>query len=217
MKSGKLARKLIRDTVGSVLVEAALVMPMFLVLILGIIDAAYMIYDWEDASEATYIGARAAVVSDPVAAGITSANFSATELQNIGLSCFDTTTGVVNNCPTFSATCDSGACTNGYTYNATAFNTILAAMRAVDPRINSGNVEITYSSNGTGFVGEPASSGGLPMDVTVSLRCMTHEFFFINGLMGWAFSPPAACPKDLKGPSIPSFATTLQSEDMATN
>ena len=49
---------------------------------------------------------------------------------------------------------------------------------------------------------------GLPMNVTVSITGMTHQFYFIGPIMsffGGLFPNNAAIPK---------FATTLQSEDM---
>jgi hypothetical protein len=51
------------------------------------------------------------------------------------------------------------------------------------------------------------------MNVTVSLRCMAHEFYFLNSLMQWTFSPPCT---GVRGVSLGSFASTMQSEDMMT-
>jgi Flp pilus assembly protein TadG len=38
---------------------------------LGTVDVTYMLYEWALANKATYVGARAAVVSNPVAQNIT--------------------------------------------------------------------------------------------------------------------------------------------------
>jgi hypothetical protein len=50
----------------------------------------------------------------------------------------------------------------------------------VFPRIAATNVQISYQQNGLGFVGQTASLGGLPMNVTVSISGMTHQFYFID-------------------------------------
>jgi hypothetical protein len=109
---------------------------------------------------------------------------------------------------------NGGGCTNGFRWDETAFGGIFGAMQNVFPRLERENVVISYQTNNQGFVGQP---GGLPMSVTVSIRCMTHEFYFIDALLKWTFSPPSGCPATLRGPPIPSFASTLQSEDMVTN
>jgi len=59
--------KLLHDTTGAVLVETAIVVPLFFLLVLGTIDVTYMFYQWALADKATYVGARTAVVSSPVA------------------------------------------------------------------------------------------------------------------------------------------------------
>src|SRR5262249_41215375 len=117
------------------------------------------------------------------------------------------------NCPTASAVCtpassSGGSCTNSYTFDDTAFALILANMRAIFPRLQRQNVQISYATNGLGFVLQP---GGLPMNVTVSITGMTHECFFAPSILkffGKTISTTAA---------IPLFSTTMRSEDMVTN
>ena len=82
------------------------------------------------------------------------------------------------------------------------------------PRLQRQNVQITYQTTGYGYGGQP---GGLPMTVTVSLKCMTHPFYFLGALMHWVFTPPAGCTGTPLGPPMPTFATSLTSEDMQTN
>jgi Flp pilus assembly protein TadG len=194
----------------------------------GTVDFSYMLFEWSMANKAVFIGARRAVVLDPVATGITNPTYTSTQMSNLGQSCFDPATGAANsNCPTANTTCtpaaSNGSCTNGYAWNETAFTNptatndwqkgILDKMQAVFPRLQRQNVQISYQTNGLGFAGRP---NGLPMDVTVSIRCMTHQFYFISALMQWAFAAPAGCPAGTPaGPSIP-FVTTLTSECMDT-
>jgi hypothetical protein len=207
---------------------------MFIWVTLGTVDVAYMLFDWALANKATYIGARVAVVSNPVAQNITNnadLGYTASQLQNIGHLCYDPTTGNQNgNCPsTGLVVCTSTACTpSTYGFDATVFTNaggtgIFDKMKGVFPRLQPANVTVSYQTidndasgfSSFGFVMRP---GGLPMKVTVQIKCMTHPLYFIGGLMNWVFPAPAGCPAGTPaGPSIPAFATTLTSEDMFTN
>jgi hypothetical protein len=220
--------KLLRDVSGSMLVEASLVMPLFLLLAMGTVDVSYMFYEWGLANKAAYVGARTAVVSNPVASNVANVSYTATELENLGQLCFNSATGNATNpvnCPTASAVCVSGSCSTGNTYSSAAFTDILTAMQRVFPRIAASNVEITYSTNGLGFVGQPYAGSDfannnikytLPMNVTVCIGCsatpMTHQFFFVSGLLGFFGGAISATP------TIPdkSFSTTLPSESIYT-
>ena len=214
-----MANKLLRDIAGSVLVESTIVIPIFLLLVFGTIDATYMLYDWALANKAAYVGARLAVVSNPVAQNITSSiNYTSGQLQNMGQLCFDSSGAPTGNCySTALVSCTSTSCVpNTYGFTSANFTSILTAMQRIycpgvqsaNCRLKAANVTVSYQTNGTGFVGEP---GGLPMNVTVSITGLTHEFYFIGPLMkvfGGTFSNVA---------NIPTFATTLPSEDMTTN
>lgn len=205
--------RLIRDLGGGALLEFTLVFPVTILVTLGTVDAAYMLYEWGLANKAAYRGARTAVVRNSVTPDATTLSYSASDIGDL---CFDTATGAAVSpakCPTFTYTCgvptNAGTCPN---FDNTAFNVILAQMQVVFPRLQAGHVEIRYETTGLGFAGRP---GGLPMSVTVSIKCMTHEFFFLSGLMRWTFAAPAnPCPAGRPGPRIPAFATTLPSEDM---
>jgi Flp pilus assembly protein TadG len=240
MRSLKLEdHKLLRDIRGSVLVETTIVIPMFLLLVLGTIDVTYMFFDWTLANKAAYMGARTAVVSNPVAPNIV--NLTYTPL-NIGQPCFGST-----DCPSVPTTgsidCTSvSPCSNGGGYSAAAFNTILAAMQKVFPQLTAKNVQISYQTNGSGFVGQTyygnSAQFSLPMNVTVQIQCMTHQFYFLSGLMRafyalmnnvsppnnyWVFSTPTdaqgnlCSPAPTPGPNIPAVATTMQSESLFTD
>ena len=222
--------RLLQSCEGSALVEFTLVFPLFLLVAFGTVDFTYMLFDWDMANKATYLGARTAVVSNPIASGITSVTYTTTQLANLGLPCFNPDGTANGNCPAITsvvctpAASSGGSCTGGYTFDDAAFTTILTQMRKAFPpvgaaanRLQRQDVQITYQTNGLGFVGRPAAFGGLPMDVTVSIRCMTHQFFFLGALMNWAFAaPPAGCPAGPSGPAIPAFATTLTSEVLVT-
>ncbi len=221
------SNKLLRDIAGSVLIEATVTIPLMLVLALGTVDAAYMFYEWTLANKAAYVGARKAVVSSPAASNVANLSYTAADLQQLGQLCFGATTGTATgNCPSVNAVCVSAtaSCGTGNTYNNGNFTYIVTAMQAVFPRIAASNVQITYSTDNLGFVGQPWAGSDfvnnniqytLPMNVTVCIGCgsataMTHQFFFIGPLIrffGGTF--PAAV-------NIPQFSTTLPSESIYT-
>ena len=213
MRRLKLDSKLLRDISGAILVETTIVLPMFLLLVLGTIDVTYMFYEWALANKAAYVGARIAVVSDPVAAKITDLNYTESQLQLIGQPCFDNAGNNVN-CPLVPPTvCTSTACTpNTFGFDSMAFKNIFDRMKVILPRLQLQNVTITYQANDSGFVGQPyvgnSAQFSLPLNVTVSITDMTHQFYFIGPLVRFfgVFFPAMS--------TIPTFATTLQSEDM---
>jgi Flp pilus assembly protein TadG len=213
MRRLKLDSKLLRDISGAILVETTIVLPMFLLLVLGTIDVTYMFYEWALANKAAYVGARIAVVSDPVAAKITDLNYTESQLQLIGQPCFDNAGNNVN-CPLVPPTvCTSTACTpNTFGFDSTAFKNIFDRMKVILPRLQLQNVTITYQANDSGFVGQPyvgnTAQFSLPLNVTVSITDMTHQFYFIGPLVKFfgVFFPAMS--------TLPTFATTLQSEDM---
>jgi Flp pilus assembly protein TadG len=228
--------RLLRDPDGSVMVEITIVLPLLLLVALGTIDVTYLLYDWALANKAAFAGARAAIVADPVASGIADVN-SLSWTGSPGDLCFNSSNGTTNgNCPSISTVCTPGAssggtCSDGSTFDNAAFCRIFTgdstcpavplagSMKKIFPRLQRQNVQISYKSNGLGFVGRPS---GVPMTVTVSVNCMTHDFYFLTGLMRY-FTPDNAwgfqdCAGDAaSGPTIPRFATTLPSEDMATD
>jgi hypothetical protein len=218
-----MSARLWRDTVGAVMIEYTIVFPIFALVSLGAVDLAYMFTEWGMANKAAYIGARTAIVSDPVASNITNPAFLFTSdhlTSYLGDACIASATGAtnqdgtaVNICPTgLSITCTSTACDGGGTFSAAAFTNgstgIFDKMQQIFPQLQPTNVEITYQVNGAGFVGMP---GGLPMNVTVSIVNMTHQLFFAPGFLSF-FGVTVS-----DSWAIPNFSSTLTSECMQTN
>jgi len=222
--------KLIRDCVGSSLVEFTIVFPVFVLVSLGTVDVAYMLSDWTLANKAAYMGAHRAILTNPVAAGITNLPYDPTR---ISLLCFDPNNGTpTGNCPSVQDSSSispkpvvctpdpatGGHCTGGYTFDDGAFDChctsppapipIFNQMQQIFPRLQRQNVTISYMTVNLGFAGRP---DGLPMNVTVSITGMTHQFYFLGPIMqlfGGSFA--ANLP-------LPPFATTLTSEAMVSN
>jgi Flp pilus assembly protein TadG len=208
-----------RDEVGGPLVEAAVLIPVFIVFAFGSVDFLHAFYQWTAATKAVEVGARLAAVSDPVATGLTGAN-------NIAISAESTSVLLGDPMPTFQVTCNdggstactcTGSCTGFGAYSAAAMNTIVfgrgsaacndatsyynVGMCDIFPRITAAKVKIVYSQTGLGYAGRPA--GAVPT-ITVSLQNLTFQFFFLGGVPGFA------------NLAMPSFATTMTGEALSS-
>src|SRR5690242_19796582 len=106
MRNGGSVNKFLRDCSGAVLVEVSIIFPIFLLVALGTVDVSYMLFDWTQANKATYRGARMAVISDPVATGITNPTYSTAGTQ-LGQLCFDSAgaANATSSCPTVNTVC----------------------------------------------------------------------------------------------------------------
>jgi Flp pilus assembly protein TadG len=203
-----------RDEVGGPLVEAAIVVPIFLLFAFGSVDFLYGYYQWTAATKAVEVGARLAAVSDPVASGlqtIPTNALSSTVLLGDAMPDFEVT------CASAACSCTRGSCTGLAGYNATAMNTLVfgrgsaacndattyykAGMCDILKQITAANVKVVYSQTGLGFAGRAA--GPVP-SITVSLQGLTFHFFFLNGLLGFA---------DI---AMPPFATTITGEGLTS-
>jgi hypothetical protein len=129
------------------------------------------------AEKATQMGARYAVVSDPVAS-VVNVDF---------VDDYDIPGGDPVPADIFgSATCTNTACTvtgaaNGESgFNSAAFNGIVDWMRRFDPRASPANVVVTYRNVGLGFSGNPTGPDVSPL-TTVELRNRTFAPLVLFG------------------------------------
>jgi hypothetical protein len=185
-----------------------------------------MFVEWALANKATYVGARAAIVSDPVAPDLTNplVVFTSDQLSHLGAGCLNESNGdATGSCPgpglTVVCTSTGCNCTAGcdeptqFGFSPDAFTNLAGTgifdrMKIIFTRLQPENVTVTYELNGVGFVGNP---NGLPMNVTVSIVGMTHQLFFLPSILSFFGSTVSSSW------GLPAFATTLTSEDLATN
>jgi len=66
----RIVRRLLTSERAASAAEFALVLPLLLLLLFGIIDAGRFMWEWNRAEKATQMGARYAVVADPVLNGL---------------------------------------------------------------------------------------------------------------------------------------------------
>ncbi|HEY4545094.1 MAG TPA: TadE/TadG family type IV pilus assembly protein [Pedomonas sp.] len=157
--------RLVRCRSGATAAEFALVVPLLLVLLLGIIDAGRLLWVVNRAEKAAQMGVRLAVVTDMVPADLAHRDFAAAHGvpsgEPVPVSAFSATT------------CSAGGCT-GWGYDAAAFQRVVARMNAVLPDIRPGHVFIDYENVGLGYAGDPAGPDVSPL-VRVRVRALAFR------------------------------------------
>lgn len=169
----------IRENGGGAAAEYALLLPLILLFLFGIIDAGRYAWEFNKAEKATQSGARYAVVTDLVADGLKNENYSFAVDGGIpqgtvvpigafgGISC--SSTGGAVSC----ACLDSSACDFGEDADSTAFANIVAEMQLIKPDISADNVVVDYLWSGLGFSGDPNGPDVAPL---VNVRLQDMEF-----------------------------------------
>lgn len=163
-----LAIRLGRDRSGASAAEFALVLPLLILFLFGIVDAGRFAWEYNRAEKATQMGARMAVVTDPVAGGIMTKDFTGVS----GLTAGDIIpAAAMPDITCNNSTCSCSGCPTGLpgTYNATAFTNLVTRMNQIDPRIAAANVQVIYRGSGLGYAGDPNGMDVVPI-VTVQLR-----------------------------------------------
>ncbi|HJP67592.1 MAG TPA: TadE/TadG family type IV pilus assembly protein [Sphingomicrobium sp.] len=204
-------RRLLFDQSASSAAEFAMVLPMLMILMFGIIDAGRWMWTYNEAEKATQMGARMAVVADGVAGdpgsgkGIYSSYLGVSNLIQgdvIPASAFGkiTCTGSGSGASiTATCTCTTSPCPTLGTANKTAFANIVTRMQFFLPQLTASNVTIEYSSSGLGYAGSPILPDLSPL-VTAKITGLT-------------FTPLTLFA--LKSMPMPNFTTTLSAEDLS--
>ena len=161
-------RRCRRGTAGT---EFALVLPALLLLTLGALEVGLIMFDFHKVSEATRRGLRAALIEDAI--------IDLADLDSTPITC--TGSGSVS-------------CSGGSVDNSGSFDTIVAAMQEISPRISGDNVIVTYSDSGLDISGTGETVTPL---VTVEVSGLSYEFVAMTYIPG--------LPEQL---DLPSFDTT---------
>lgn len=164
-------RRILRDTSGVTVAEAAFILPVLLVMTFGLMEFAIVFYQYNAAEKATQDGARTAAVAmlPP-----TVATWSCTSdpAAIVGDRC---PALAANTAPTVITSCTGDGCST-----LPGWAAVIGAMQAALPDITPANVVITYSDAGLGFVGRPTP---VPL-ITVQLTGMTYDFAVLDSLIG---------------------------------
>ena len=203
---------LVRDCRGASAAEFAIVLPLLLILIFGVIDGGRFLWEVNRAEKATQVGVRMAVVTNVLAPGLISEDYVGKTINGVVIKSGDLIPAAALGklvCNSGGCTCIVQPCPNPGTMDPPTFQRLVDRMRTIDPTLTNANVVVTYSGSGLGTAGE---GGSAAMDIspliTVSLDGGTDQtrlkFTPITSLM-------------LGTINMPSFSSTLTAEDASGN
>lgn len=199
-----MSARVIRNQQGASAVEFAIVLPLLLIFLFGIIDGGRLLWDLNRLQKATQYGARMAVVTDVVEGGLSGTTYVGVNVGGVILTQGDripaSAFGEVT-CNDTACTCTVTPCPTAGTYNDTAFDRIVNRMKLMKADVDYGNVEVVYRSSGLGFAGDPNGMDLSPL-VTVRVRADNRLRF-----------RPLTTP--WTSFDLPALATTLTAEDSA--
>jgi TadE-like protein len=178
-------RSFLGDVGGGPAAEFAMVLPLAIIFLLGIIDVGRLMWTWNMAEKATQMGVRYAVVTDYVAPSIASQTFvgqsGLTQGDVVPITAYGTTTcdkpttataircSCVGTCP-WGASPAVGPATGSPAKNP--YTRIFDRMDAIMPELTPENIKVLYQPSGIGFAGDPNGSDIAPL-VTVQLTGVT--------------------------------------------
>ncbi len=189
-------RELRLDRSGASAAEFAMVLPLLILTLFGVIDGGRFLWEVNKAEKATQVGARVAVVTDVLDDGL----FNESYLGVGGLTQGDLIpASALGNleCTDTGCTCASGTCPPVGTFDGAAFNLIVQRMQFMKPDIDPGSVTVSYRGSGLGYAGDPNGMDVSPL-VTVELDGVQFRPLVLLG----------AVPI-----THPAFRTTLTAED----
>jgi Flp pilus assembly protein TadG len=180
--------------------EFALVLPLLLLLLFGIIDLGRFFWQLNESEKATQIGARMAIVTTPVSPDLVAATYVNGTTTKAGDLIPATALGTLE-CTSAGCTCKTAPCpvANG-SVDSTAFGVIVSRMAQINPAISATNVVVSYSGSGFGYAGPADETMDVQPLVTVSLDDVPFTFLSLLGLGGI---------------TMPEARATLTAEDSA--
>lgn len=191
-----------RQEEGSVLAEFAIVLPLFLILLMAVIDFGQIYLRWILAEKATAIAARIAVVRPPICPGVPTFNDRTQGIPKtspFGTACTESFFGLCEDPGTISCTGDDAV--------GDTFDSLFGAVADLLPApVGPENILFTYSFANLGFLGGPyvpLVSVELVGDVDVS-------FVTPLGPLLQAFNGGGV----LENPRLPPMRATLPAEDL---
>lgn len=196
-------RNFIEHTSGASAAEFALVLPVLILLIFGVIDGGRWLWTYNRIEKATQMGARFAAVSDYTSSSVATSYVNTTcggsTLQQgdlIPASCFTNVSCIK---PATTVTCSSG------TADATAFDKIVARMQLFAQEITPASVKVEYLQSGLGFAGTPNAPDVSPV-VRISVDDPTTSVL--------TFHPISFLTFKQTGISMPKISASLTAEDL---
>lgn len=187
--------------------EFALLLPIMMLFLIGIIDAGRYAYSFNRGEKASQVGARMAVVTNPLFAELSTYTFSGKTVGGVMLGQGD----VVPAAALGKITCTSTACTctttpcldkaagGTFTRDAkaiAAFSALAARIKFMWPEIQDTDISVEYTGSGLGYAGNPTGMDIAPF-VTVRILNRTFTSYLFLG----------------RTVNFPDFSYTLTMED----
>lgn len=199
------AMALWRDRRGTGAGEFALVLPLLIMLLLGIVDAGRLLYITNMAEKATQVGARYAIVTTVIPTQLVGADYVGSNNCGAAKNATCTAGDPITNeaalgkltCTSASCVCSVNPCPASASIPTAAFTTLVGRMQAFYPGIAAGNVRVIFRGSGLGFAGDPNGMQVIPL-VTVELTGLTYQPLMLFRVVSF---------------SLNSFSTTLTAED----
>lgn len=177
----RLLRHLFRDKRASSAAEFALVLPLLLVLLFGIIDMGRFFWQLNETEKATQMGARMAIVTTPVSPDLVGESYVDGTTKNGDL--IPAAALGTLRCDNDGCTCPVAPCPGGTDVDVDAFNVIVTRMAQMNPQITADNVVVSYSGSGFGYAGDADENMDVQPLVTVTVKDMTFNFIALLGLI----------------------------------
>jgi Flp pilus assembly protein TadG len=191
-------RKFLADPSAATAAEFALILPVALLFLLGIIDIGRYAWAMNRLEKAVQVGTRYAVATAVVPTGLATTSYVGFNCGSGALLagqtiCKDALGKITCTKPTSTVTCAcvatglSGSCPSMTPVNTAAFNNVVTRMRVIAPAIAASNVSVSYSGSGIGYAGDPATddAGNALSDispiVTVQIDSLRLRSFSLLG------------------------------------
>ncbi|GAA4641440.1 hypothetical protein GCM10023115_00110 [Pontixanthobacter gangjinensis] len=184
-------RRFSKDTRATTAAEFAMILPLALLMMFGVIDVGVYAWTLNEYEKATQMGARYAVVTNvlsPALSTQTYIGFTCDNGQVLAASdriCGEALgavicTGAVCTCDSSAGTCPSGSLSPA---DSADYDALVARMRQFQPRIPDGSVSVEYRGSGIGFAGDPNKPEIAPI-VTVRVNNVNYSSIVLSPLGG---------------------------------
>lgn len=193
-------RALRLDRSGASAAEFALVLPLLVLFLFGIIDGGRFLWETNKAEKATQVGARVAIVTNVLDDALIDESYVGQTIDGVTLTQGDVIPASAFGelkCVNTGCTCESGTCPTAGTFDSASFGRIVERMSYMKQDIEPANVAVSYRGSGLGFAGDPNGMEIAPL-VTVELNNVQFRPLLLFG----------AVPI-----TLPPFRTTLTAED----
>jgi len=191
-------RRFWQDSHGGPAAEFALVVPILILFLLGIVDVGRLMWTWNQAEKATQMGVRFAAVTNLIPSDLKTYSYAVSSGVPQGDVVPQSLFGGIK-CTSASCTCENngGTCPSGTSRDAAAFDALVARIALFKNDVTGTNVEVDYDYSGLGFSGDPNGPDVAPL-ITVKLTGLTFAPIVLLG---------AATI------NLPGFSATLSMED----